>query len=207
MEILPLSPPHIPAAAQVLLDAFCTDPSVLAMYEGLKEAEQHRRLLIFFKALLASCIRRGWALEVRDQGQTVAVGTIYPPGTYPLPWLERVRLISEGFVSPGLFERDTWAVLRRVLSSFGEVEKEQPEQPHYYLEWIGVLPERQGQGLGTALVQTVLRRADQQGAGCFLETENPRNLPLYERLGFQVANRRVILGVQTWFLVREPITL
>ncbi len=204
MEVISLSPHHLSEAAQVLLDAFYTDPSVLAMFEGLDEAEQRRRLLLYFRAALASCLRCGWVLEVRDQGRTVAAGTIYPPQSYPLPGFEQARVLYDGFLRAGVFNRATWTVLQRITQSFSEEEKEHPDRPHYYLEWVGVLPGCQGRGHGTALIDTVLRRANQEGVGCYLETENSRTLPLYQRLGFQVFGHREIMGVPTWFLWREP---
>jgi ribosomal protein S18 acetylase RimI-like enzyme len=56
--------------------------------------------------------------------------------------------------------------------------------PSWYLSILGVAPQRQGQGLGRALLEPTLRAADRTGAGCFLETFNPASLRFYRRLGF-----------------------
>src|SRR5262249_47048928 len=61
-----------------------------------------------------------------------------------------------------------------------------PGEPHYYLAFIGVAPNRQRHGMGTALLQDSLARIDKAGAPAYLENSNPRNLPLYQRLGFRV---------------------
>lgn len=58
--------------------------------------------------------------------------------------------------------------------------------PRWYLGVLGVAPERQGQGLGTRLMQPVLERADREGLPVTLETGQPRNLPIYRRHGFEV---------------------
>jgi len=51
---------------------------------------------------------------------------------------------------------------------------------------IGVDPVRQGRGLGSALLEAGLARCDAEGAMAYLESSNPKNVPLYERYGFEV---------------------
>jgi ribosomal protein S18 acetylase RimI-like enzyme len=61
-----------------------------------------------------------------------------------------------------------------------------PDEPHWYLALVGVDPSRQGQGLGSLLIKEGLRRCDEQGLPAYLESSNPKNIPLYERHGFEV---------------------
>ncbi len=51
---------------------------------------------------------------------------------------------------------------------------------------IGVDPARQGGGIASALLAESLRAIDREGAIAYLESSNPRNIPLYERHGFEV---------------------
>lgn len=51
---------------------------------------------------------------------------------------------------------------------------------------IGADPSRQGQGLGSALLKEGLKRCDADGVIAYLESSNPKNIPLYERYGFEV---------------------
>ncbi|MBP7703789.1 MAG: GNAT family N-acetyltransferase [Caulobacter sp.] len=74
-----------------------------------------------------------------------------------------------------------------VLAELGQMMGEfHPSEPHWYLSMIGVDPSRQGQGLGAALLKEGLRRADAEGLPAYLESSSPRNVPLYERHGFEV---------------------
>lgn len=59
-------------------------------------------------------------------------------------------------------------------------------EPHWYLLVIGVDPELQGRGVGSALVRDGLAQADRNGHPCYLETSDPRNVAFYERHGFVV---------------------
>lgn len=57
--------------------------------------------------------------------------------------------------------------------------------PHYYVRDIGVHPDTQGKGLGSALLAPTLERCDQEGLPAYLEASSERSAALYERLGFQ----------------------
>jgi len=61
-----------------------------------------------------------------------------------------------------------------------------PHEPHWYLAMLGVDPARQGRGLGSLMLKHTLRRVDETGTCAYLESSNPKNIPLYERFGFEV---------------------
>ncbi|MFJ5996300.1 GNAT family N-acetyltransferase [Streptomyces sp. NPDC092370] len=77
---------------------------------------------------------------------------------------------------------------------------------HEYLWMIGVAPGRQGEGLGTALIQEVLDRCDREGLPAYLEASSARSRKLYERLGFESAGPALGLpdGPAMWPMWREP---
>lgn len=77
---------------------------------------------------------------------------------------------------------------------------------HEYLWMIGVAPEHQGQGLGTALIASVLDRCDREGLSAYLEASSARSRALYERLGFHATGPALDLpaGPQMWPMWREP---
>lgn len=77
---------------------------------------------------------------------------------------------------------------------------------HEYLWMIAVAPERQGGGLGTALIRAVLDRCDREGLPAYLEASNDRSRRLYERLGFGHTGRALDLpdGPRMWPMWREP---
>jgi ribosomal protein S18 acetylase RimI-like enzyme len=77
---------------------------------------------------------------------------------------------------------------------------------HAYLWMIGVAPGHQGEGLGTALITSVLDRCDREGLSAYLEASSARSRKLYERLGFELVDRPLDLpdGPQMWPMWREP---
>ena len=64
-----------------------------------------------------------------------------------------------------------------------------PDVRHWYLPAIGVDPMRQGHGYGSALLTRALERCDRDHAVAYLEATNPRNIPLYQRFGFEIIGR------------------
>jgi ribosomal protein S18 acetylase RimI-like enzyme len=58
-------------------------------------------------------------------------------------------------------------------------------EPHWYLDMVAVAPAHQGRGIGSALLGTVHERADADRWPTGLVTFQPRNLPLYARLGYE----------------------
>ncbi|WP_033320062.1 GNAT family N-acetyltransferase [Streptomyces yerevanensis] len=77
---------------------------------------------------------------------------------------------------------------------------------HEYLWMIAVSPERQGEGLGTALIQHVLDRCDREHLPAYLEASSARSRTLYERLGFTFMDRTLDLpdGPPMWPMWRDP---
>ena len=73
-----------------------------------------------------------------------------------------------------------------VVEMFLRLRAAHPEELHWYLPAVGTRPACQGQGSGGALLAPVLARCDQQGLPAYLESSNPRNVPFYLRLGFEV---------------------
>lgn len=69
---------------------------------------------------------------------------------------------------------------------FAQMGGHHPAVPHWYLPFIGVDPGAQGCGVGSALLAASLAVVDADGLPAYLESTNPRNVPLYERFGFRV---------------------
>jgi ribosomal protein S18 acetylase RimI-like enzyme len=73
-----------------------------------------------------------------------------------------------------------------LMATFGKMEQCHPRQAHWYLAQIGVEPNAQGQGLGAELMRHAVARCDRESALAYLESGNKRNIPFYERFGFEV---------------------
>lgn len=92
-----------------------------------------------------------------------------------------------------------WATVRMGLGAMtrffrfaalgDQLHRQSVSTPHWWLFLIGVDPSHQQQGLGRALLEPMLARADGEAVPCYLETTNGRNLAYYQRFGFAVTGQ------------------
>ena len=86
-----------------------------------------------------------------------------------------------------LFDENTGDDIKMDMQEiFEQMEKSHPTEPHWYLPMIGVDPAHQGAGVGSALMTEGLKAVDRDGLIAYLESSNPKNIPLYQRFGFEV---------------------
>lgn len=77
---------------------------------------------------------------------------------------------------------------------------------HWYLMVVGVSPEACGQGLGRALTEPIINRADASRLPCYLETTQRDNVAFHEYLGFKKIVEEVEpqSGLTMWTFRRDP---
>ncbi|GAB2464476.1 GNAT family N-acetyltransferase [Streptosporangium sandarakinum] len=80
------------------------------------------------------------------------------------------------------------------------------DEPSFVLATVGVLPERQGGGTGTAVLRPGLAEADRVGLPATLETSAESNVRFYRRLGFEVTGEIRVPGggPRVWAMRRPP---
>jgi GNAT superfamily N-acetyltransferase len=92
-----------------------------------------------------------------------------------------------------------------VMDNLQELPGRELDGPLWYLMAVGVVPGRQRKGVGRALLEPGIERADAEGIACALDTFEERTLPFYASLGFDVAFDGVEpqSGLRVWTLHRE----
>ena len=75
---------------------------------------------------------------------------------------------------------------KHVFAVLEQMGRYHPSEPHWYLPLMGVDPFHQGKGLGSALMQHALIPCDRDHKPAYLESTNTKNIPLYERHGFEL---------------------
>ena len=88
-----------------------------------------------------------------------------------------------------------------------EVSKNHPEWPHRHLTVLGVRPEFQGQGVGSALLKQLCDEADAAKANSYLETDSEGGKQLYERFGFREVGRTTKKGVRFIYMWRAAVNV
>jgi len=72
-----------------------------------------------------------------------------------------------------------------IFAVFEAIGRSHPTEPHWYLPLIGVDPDIQRCGFGSALLRHTLARCDRDRTPAYLEATSPKNIRLYERHGFR----------------------
>ena len=98
-----------------------------------------------------------------------------------------------------------WRVARRWSRVHDELSEAHLPARHCYLGLLGVRIDRQGQGLGTELLDAWLGEVDSLGLPAYLETDQERNVAFYSRAGFDVSATLSVLGVDVWCMRRPAL--
>ncbi len=91
---------------------------------------------------------------------------------------------------------------QRVAQWFEIWAQYDPSGPHWHLGPIAVAVERQGNGIGSAMLRRFCEYADELGESTHLETDKAENVRLYERFGFRTRAEADIFGVKNYFMWR-----
>ena len=93
----------------------------------------------------------------------------------------------------------------RLLTCMEVLGEHHPTEPHWYLGFLGVVPARQGLGLGGAMLQATLARCDELGEPAYLEATSEANRRLYERHGFRTTRELPMPdGPSLYAMWRDP---
>ena len=79
-------------------------------------------------------------------------------------------------------------------------------ESHWHLSPIAIDPAFQGQGIGSSLMKPMFEKFDNEKKSCFLETQTPENVEIYEHLGFKKMGTGIIpkTDIPNWSMLREP---
>jgi GNAT superfamily N-acetyltransferase len=154
-------------------------------------------------------LERGFELFLRrvwmEQEQTYTTASVAGVAVWEQPGQWKAGVGRQLALLPAML-RAAGRHLPRVLRASAALEARHPRELHYYLPFLGVDPEWQGRGLGSALLAPVLERCDSEGMPAFLEASTPRNRALYERQGFAVSEEFKLgrTAPMQWRMWREP---
>jgi len=84
-----------------------------------------------------------------------------------------------------------------------EWARNDPEEQHWHLGPIGVLPAYRGVGVGSMLMERFCEEVDRCSAKAYLETDLDANVRFYGKFGFQVVSEAEIFQVNNRYMARD----
>ena len=178
--------------------AFCDDP----LQAWAIPDSQHRLELL---TTMFELITRVISIPLGESYVDEQLGTAafwVPPGRWGEP------ITSEAGEALRALDGQLTSDIRNRFAKANEVmHAAHPTESHWYLQGLGTDPHRQGAGLGSAVLQPVLDRADATSVPCYLESTKADNVGFYERHRFQVVETLEIPGggPTLWAMRREPV--
>ena len=196
VEVRPANPSEIARIAEVLGRAFVSEPMLTWPLGGRCE-DLEERCVRAYALYIGPLLDAGLVWETADgHGALVLV----PPDQSEV-WGEALTHVDDSathdITDDGGLRHEHF---------YGWVASRIPSEPLWHLDSVAVEPGWQGRGIGSALVEFGLEQARASSTAVILETGTPRNVLLYERLGFHVVEEAdpPAGGPHVWFMRRDP---
>lgn len=192
-DIIDADAAHTETLADVLADAFAEDPVMNWVLPAQSLYPE------FFHLLVRDVFLPGGIMHYESAERGAALW-LPPGGSFTVP----PSLALAGLFARLLLRCGPAPILR--IPQQGRVfDRHHPKAPHYHLVFVGARQSCQGLGVGSALIKKGLRICDQQHMPAYLESSNEKNVPLYQRHGFEVIAEEAMPGggPKAWFMWRE----
>jgi ribosomal protein S18 acetylase RimI-like enzyme len=181
-QIVPLEPAQIDVATQIIANAFSETP-VFSYMLPLTVKDRVKKLQHLSKFALRYGSSYGHTYLNSGEPKGVAVWMLSDRFTTDI-----IRLLRAGLWAIP-FQVGLGALKRQIkLSPIEKAHKRNMQQLHWYLAVLGVDPLYQRQGIGSLLLEPILKQADRDRIPCYLETFGEKNLSFYSKHGFEVTN-------------------
>jgi len=198
-EIVPFERRHMDSVTESLILAFWDDP--FAIYFAPDPNKRRKVLTWMWRSALSYASR--WGVTHTDPtGRSAAIWL--PPGGTSIPMRRMIRtsFIRAPFVL-GLRGMTRFSAMDSITR---KAHKRQAPDPHWYLMTLGVHPDLQGQGIGSALIRVVHDRADAAGQLCYLETATEADVAFYSKRGYEVGESLQTGTLSGASMIRRPVS-
>jgi GNAT superfamily N-acetyltransferase len=181
---------RLDTTVSMLAEAFVTNPLHISAF-GPQRIDQNRS---FFRIGLRHMFTgQAFVALVDDQVRGYIHFNASP---YCLPAPEEIPLAVTTLLKP------LGEAIPQIIKWFARWCHLDPEEPHVHLGPIGVAPDAQGQGIGTALMHRYIEHLKQEQTAGYLETDRPSNIEFYKKFGFVVQHEEQLIGTPTWYMWR-----
>ena len=197
VSICELGPQDLCAAADLTARAMRNNPLDIAAF-GADAARRARRMQRMFRVALPMIHRKGFVLAAFGGTVLVGVAASLPSNDCQPSTAEKAILAPRMFRAVGL------AGFVRMLRWTQAWAAHDDAAPHWHLGPVAVDADRQGKGIGSALVTEYCKRLDQASANGYLETDKVVNMRFYARFGFAIVAEARVLDIPNWFMRRVP---
>ena len=174
----------LPMLARSLADGFKQDPLMAFFFPDASRrvAECEELFAVFLRAGLR-------------RGHTYALDELVGAAIWTPPDVKALDRSDGEAVRAHIHRHEGSAGVARLDAFADAAGQHHPrDRPHFYLFILGIAARAQGRGGGGRLLAPVLAACDRDGTPAYLESSNARNVPFYERHGFEVVSEISVDG-------------
>ena len=196
--VQPIHASQIAKLGQTMSKAFFDDPLMEYMVP-----DKDKRLKIgnwFMAKAIGYCHKWG---EVHADADLAGGSAWLSPGNTTMSTL---RILRAGLWQvPFRIGLSGMSRFNKLDSESAKVHKKLVPGDHWYLMLLGVDPEMQKSGIGSAAIDVGAAKAQQAGLPVYLETMTQSNVDYFMKRGFEIGEEFDIDGkAHTWAMVRKP---
>lgn len=166
--------------------AFHDDPSIRYLLGGEKEGSADWR---YFLSVLKAIYGRSIMISADEGLDSLLV--LLPPELKAVP--ATGFFVNGGLKLAAAFGAGLYLRSANYENNCRRARKAIAPDAWYCMCFV-IAPEKQGRGIGSALIKPVLERFDENGADMYLETHKKINTRIYRHLGFSTAEISEIPG-------------
>ena len=200
IEVREIKGEEVQKAVDTLVQAFFDDPLVCYIFP---ESNFRRMFISWVYERWIRLLMKFNTVFVDEEVRGVAV--CVPPRLFPhIPLQYQIKAGLLGVI-PRLGIRNFWKPFRVYLDSQKRTRSE-VTKPSWILDILGVQPEYQGKGVGSALVQHLINCAKHDNVPVYVITHKEQNIKFYEKNGFNLIKKEFSLpgGPPTCSLICYP---
>ena len=198
--MIPLDKKDAKRASAMCARAFFEEPFYKIVFPD--ETTRFKKLIIFFHFRIKYGLAYG---KVYTNSKNIENIAIWLPTEKPgMPFSQMLRCgVLLSVLTMGISSLRRLMDIEKYLAA---MHSKTITKFHWHLSPIAVDPSVQGQGKGSQLMKPMFEKFDTKKISCFLETQTPENVEIYEHLGFRKMQIKEIpeISMTNWSMLREP---
>jgi GNAT superfamily N-acetyltransferase len=200
-DIIRLSNDQIGPASEMLVEAFYNDSKLTHILPDEQVRKEMGKQLFAFELRYGMNYGRVYTTSSDLEGVAVWLPSDRAEITLWRAMRSGLMALRKGLGKDGM---------KRLLAFSDQVDayhRKHLSGSHCYLFFIGVNPHLHGKGCGGKLIRPMLALMDKRQMACYLNTQNEKNIGLYEHFGFTVAEQVSLpgSGILHTGMIRYPV--
>jgi len=194
-DLYKLNKKDIKKAVDVFVNAYSDDP----MFEKFIKEEDKRRAQ--FKIMLRFCVKYGDVFSTSDNFEGVMAIVSHDKAD-----MTTGRIFLSGGFFLGLKLLSLQKIMGQSAKAIEEAKKDLDIGPYIFLFIMAVSKENQGKDFGGKFLRAIIEKSEIEKKPIYLETQNEKNVSLYEHFGFRVIKKIDMpdpVNLPMWLMVRD----